>query len=191
MKPLFRTLLVALGISLLALPLGCADGSTALAPDPAAGDAVFSASQGGPAYDVLAQFKQRPAITIAWARKWIGPEGGRLDFQGFAIEVPPGAVDRVTQFSIRLPVDPSGSERVVAQFGPHNARFKVPVAIELPFRNTSLEDDGTPTVVWWNDGWVDMGAGVTADGNRLRTTTDHFSTYGTAERGGVVTTSGG
>jgi hypothetical protein len=41
--------------------------------------------------------------------------------------------------------------------------------------------------------WVDMGATVTADGQRLRTLTDHFSTYGTtdAARGGGIVTSGG
>jgi hypothetical protein len=40
--------------------------------------------------------------------------------------------------------------------------------------------------------WVDMGATVTADGKRLRTVTDHFSTYGTTEnRGGGIVTSGG
>jgi hypothetical protein len=47
-------------------------------------------------------------------------------------------------------------------------------------------------VVWWNGGWVRMGGTVTADGQRLRTTTDHFSTYGTTDaRGGTMITSGG
>jgi hypothetical protein len=140
----------------------------------------------------LARFQQKPQITIAWAKKWIGPEGGRLDFMGFAIEVPAGAVDKVTMFSIKLPVDPDGSEHVVAEFGPHAVAFARPVSIELPYRGTTLEGTSTPIVVWWNDGWVDMGGTVTADGLRLRTSTDHFSTYGTTDaRGGTFVTSGG
>lgn len=147
----------------------------------------------------LATFQQRPKVTIAWAKKWIGPEGGRLEFQGFAIDVPAGAVDKVTQFSIRLPVEPKRSERVVAEFGPHNRQFRAPVTIEFPYAGTSVFGAPGATIVWWNAGWVDMGATVTEDGSRLRTQTDHFSTYGTTDtedgtveaRGGTVTTSGG
>jgi hypothetical protein len=46
-------------------------------------------------------------------------------------------------------------------------------------------------VVWWNNGWVPMGGTVSADGSQIFTTTSHFSTYGTASRGGTLTTSGG
>lgn len=155
------------------------------------GTPAFSAG-GGPDLDRLARFEARPQITIAWAKKWIGPAGGRLDFQGFAIEVPAGAVDRVTQFTIKLPVDPQGSDRVVAEFLPHGARFAKPVAIELPYAGTSIAGASDPTIVWWNDAWVDMGATLTGDGQRLRTLTDHFSTYGTTdERGGSLAVSGG
>lgn len=179
---------VALALSVLAA--GCAD-----APSP------LSARSGEPAFNTgtspnlapLARFNTKPQITIAWAKKWIGPEGGRLDFQGFAIEVPAGAVDKVTQFSIRLPVDPQGSERVVAEFGPHAQPFSRPVVIELPYRNTSIYGSTSPTIVWWNNGWVDVGASVTADGGRLRTATDHFSDYGTTEqsRSGTLIVGGG
>ena len=164
---------------------------TALAPA-----AAPSFGQGGsPNLASVATFRQRPSVTIAWAKKWIGPEGGRLDFQGFAIVVPAGAVDRVTQFSISLPVDPQGSEHVVAEFGPHNQLFAQPVTIELPFRGTSIEGSTNPTIVWWNDQWVDMGASPTPDGLRLKTQTNHFSTYATSDvvtmRGGSITVSGG
>jgi hypothetical protein len=150
---------------------------------------------GGKSYlDPLARFRQKPNVTVAWAKRWIGPEGGRLEFQGFVVEVPRGAVRRTTQFSIRLPVDPQGSERVVAEFGPHDVAFAVPVAIELPYHGTSIEGDGVPSVVWWNGVWVDMGGEVTSDGLRLRTTTTHFSTYGTTTdvaRGTGMAASGG
>lgn len=180
----------------LLLGAGCADsGVPTAATVPATVEAALpSFSSGGTDVSALARYDAPLSITIAWAKKWIGPEGGRLDFYGFAIEVPPGAVDKLTQFSIRLPVDPNASEHVVAEFGPHQT-FAVPVAIELPYAGTSAYELGG-TVGWWDpdvDGWVDVGGVVTADGERLRTETDHFSTYGTMEEEGkseVITASG-
>lgn len=183
-----RTLGISLALFLSVLGTGCSDaGRSPLAAEPA-GPSLSSSDMAE-----LARFRTKPQVTVAWAKKWIGPQGGRLDFMGFAIEVPRGAVDRVTMFSIRLPVDPNGSEHVLAEFGPHAVNFNTPVFIELPFRGTTLESAVAPTVVWWNAGWVDVGGGVTADGLRLRTATDHFSTYGTTEnRGaGAIATSGG
>lgn len=190
MIPTVRKLGAALTLALAVLAGGCADAGAPLA----ARQGVPSFSEGGtPNLEALAKFRSKPQITIAWAKKWIGPEGGRLDFYGFAIEVPAGAVDKVTQFSIRLPVDPQGAERVVAEFGPHGKQFNQPVAIELPYSGTTIDGAAVPTIVWWNDAWVNMGASVTSDGLRLRTLTDHFSTYGTtdAARGGSIYTSGG
>jgi hypothetical protein len=178
----------ALGAMLLVAG-GCSDAAQPVAV--AETGPLLAAGSGGPDVSRLARFQKRPQITIAWAKKWIGPEGGRLDFQGFAIEVPAGAVDRVTMFSIRLPVKSSGADHVVAEFSPHGASFAVPVAIELPYAGTSIEGAAQPTVVWWNSAWVDMGATVTADGKRLRTLTDHFSTYGTTDRSGALAVSGG
>jgi hypothetical protein len=190
MVPIIRKLGITFTLALSFLVAGCADAGSPLA-----------ARQGAPSYNsggtpdvaALARFRQTPQVTIAWAKKWIGPEGGRLDFYGFAIEVPAGAVDKVTMFSIRLPVDPQGAERVVAEFGPHGRQFDRPVAIELPLRGTTVDAAAAPTIVWWNNAWVNMGASVTSDGLRLRTLTDHFSTYGTtdAARGGTMVTSGG
>lgn len=189
MGPIIRKLGITFTLVVSFLVAGCADAASPLAARQ--GTPSFS---GGASPDVaaLAKFRNSPQVTIAWAKKWIGPEGGRLDFYGFAIDVPAGAVDKVTMFSIRLPVDPQGSERVVAEFGPHGRQFARPVAIELPLRGTTIDAVVTPTIVWWNGGWVNMGATVTADGLRLRTLTDHFSTYGTTDqRGGTFVTSGG
>jgi hypothetical protein len=186
---LIRKLGCTAAVALLVLSAGCTDAASPLSAR--AGEPAFNTG-GGPDVNALARFKTKPQITIAWAKKWIGPEGGRLDFYGFAIEVPRGAVDKVTMFTIRLPVDPKGSDHVLAEFGPHAQPFNVPVSIELPYLNTSIEGSGSPTIVWWNNGWVNMGASVTADGLRLRTSTDHFSTYGTTDaRGGAIVVSGG
>ncbi|HEX6040920.1 hypothetical protein [Longimicrobium sp.] len=186
-----RSLGISLALFLAVVGGGCSDvdptGSARPAQVEPAGPSL-SAGQLNP----LARFRTRPQVTIAWAKKWIGPEGGRLDFMGFAIDVPAGAVDRVTMFTLKLPVDPNGSEHVVAEFGPHAVKFAKPVSIEFPYRGTTIEGSSTPTVVWWNGGWVGMGGSVTSDGQRLRTTTDHFSTYGTtATLGTTFVTSGG
>jgi hypothetical protein len=178
-----------LATAVLVAVAGCADAAQPVAP--VVGEPSLSSSS-GPDLSQLARFQTRPQVTIAWAKKWIGPEGGRLDFLGFAIDVPAGAVDRVTQFTIKLPVDPKGGEHVVAEFLPHGATFAKPVGIELPYSGTTLVGSSSPTIVWWNGVWVDMGASVTSDGQRLRTLTDHFSTYGTTEeRGYSIAVSGG
>ena len=195
----FRNALLAVAATIASLSAGCTDAGTPLSPRAAAlspsGAATTSTSESlaAPAEAVvsLARFKVKPQVTIAWAKAWIGPAGGRMDFVGFTVIVPPGAVDKVTMFSIKLPVDPKGSEHVVAEFGPHNAQFAQPITIGFPYRGTTVEGDGSATVVWWNDGWVPMGGTVSADGSQILTTTSHFSTYGTAARGGGLTLSGG
>ncbi|HEX2204995.1 MAG TPA: hypothetical protein VHG91_16920 [Longimicrobium sp.] len=192
-RPFF---LAALAAVLVAFTGGCSDlpVPTAAAPSaPAATETADATLTSAASLDILARFNQKPQVTIAWAKKWIGPEGGRLAFQGFAVDVPAGAVSKVTMFSIRLPVDPKGSEHVVAEFGPHGSKFSRPVTISFPYRGTTLEGASSPTVVWWNNGaWVDMGGWVTADGARISTITDHFSEYGTTSaRGGSMLVSGG
>lgn len=205
MKVAFRMVMAAALASLVSLTASCADGGPASLTGPQ--DAAMVArsmdralerpSLERPSLERLARFRVKPQVRIAWAKKWIGPEGGRLEFEGFAVDVPAGAVSKVTQFSIRLPVDPQGSERVLAEFGPHGSTFRVPVTIEFPYRGTSIEASSDATVVWWSgkrDGWMDVGGTPTADGLRLRATTTHFSTFGTATQdraGGTMTTSGG
>lgn len=189
-RPLFSCL------AALFVLVACADQPTRIEHDPGADARGPSLSQAAPSEKlaVLATFRTRREITIAWAKKWIGAEGGRLDFQGFSVVVPAGAVQKVTQFSIHLPVDPQGSERVVAEFGPHGAKFAQPITLGFPLRGTSIEASPSPTVLWWSgSGWVDMGGSAAADGSQLFTTTDHFSEFGSAEgqRSGGVILSGG
>jgi hypothetical protein len=194
-----RSLFSALFLVAITAVSGCADREVPTgARTDAAAVSTFNQTGSAPDLAMVASFKNRRSLTIAWAKKWIGPEGGRLDFAGFAIDVPAGAVDRVTMFTINLPVDPKGAERVVAEFGPHNQQFAVPVTIELPYQGTTAEGMVNPTIGWWNDGWVNMGGSLTSDGQRLKTKTSHFSTYAemettsTVDRGGhTPTVSGG
>jgi hypothetical protein len=202
----FRNALLAVAATVVSLSAGCTDAGTPVSPRASAPAAALSRSAAttsstststdfaapGTAVTQLALFKVKPQITIAWAKAWIGPAGGRVDFVGFTILVPPGAVDKVTMFTIRLPVDPQGSEHVVAEFGPHNTQFAKPLTIGFPYRGTTIEGDPSAAVVWWNNGWVNMGGTVSADGSQIFTTTPHFSEIGTASfRGGGLTLSGG
>lgn len=193
MTHLVRRAFAGAAAAVLLLVTGCADPAAPTAAEvPAAGAApLFSSSTGAPDLSHIAQFRETPSITIAWAKKWIGPQGGRLDFQGFAIEVPAGAVAKRTQFSIRLPVDPNGAEHVVAEFGPHGATFALPVFIELPYAGTTAQGSD-PSVGWWNpdvDAWEPFSTVLTADGLRMRTQTPHFSTFGAM--GTTILVSGG
>ena len=202
MSSKLRHVLVPVAAFLVSFTTGCTEGGTPVDARPVPTDArgATQVSNGSVELtssanlDIIARFRVKPQITIAWAKAWIGPAGGRMDFQGFTVIVPAGAVDKVTMFTIRLPVDPNGSERVVAEFGPHNVNFKQPVTIGLPFRGTSIESDpANARVVWWNDGtWVNVGGTVSADGKQVFTQTPHFSEYGTTNaRGGSMLTSGG
>ena len=201
MSSRFRFLLLAVAATAVSFTAGCSEGGTPVSSAPGGGvryakvgSATTTTSDVGAASNlgILATFRVKPQITIAWAKAWIGPAGGRLDFQGFTIVVPAGAVDKVTLFSIKLPVDPNGSERVVAEFGPHNVAFRQPITIGFPYRGTSIEGTSGSHVVWWDNGWVDMGGQVSADGTQIFTQTPHFSEYGTtADRGGGMSVSGG
>ena len=130
-----------------------------------------------------------------WAKAWIGPAGGSVEYYGFRIVVPAGAVSKVTMFTITLPKD--GTVRALAEFGPHNVTFAQPITIELPYAGTTAE--GYDAQALWYDesanAWVDAGGTLSADGQRVKTSVTHFSEYGTAEPasvfGGGTSTSGG
>lgn len=190
----FRNVLLAVAALLVSATAGCTDGRTPVssAGPPEAALAPPSSRASATAISQLARFRQRPQGVSGVASTWIGPRGGRLDFLGFSVVVPAGAVDRSTRFSIRVPPEALGSDRVVAEFGPHNIAFARPVILAFPYRGTTLEGDGSGTVVWWNNGWVSMGGVISADGSQILTQTPHFSEFGTASyRGGVITASGG
>lgn len=185
-----RVLLLAATLAVLAQ--GCTDAPTAPAAAPPPTGTAISRAQSG-SLDPIARFRRRPSVPEGFARKWIGPDGGRLEFHGFAVDVPRGALPRWTPVTIRLPDDPTGAAHVIAEFGPHGTRFRRPVRLTFPLRGTTIEGSPSPSVVWWDGQWVDVGGQVTGGGSRLETWTDHFSEYGTTDSraGHTVSTSGG
>jgi hypothetical protein len=194
-----RHLTLVLAAPLLFAVTACTEGTGPTAIDSlAVGEAVLSASTTEADLARLARFESRGAVPARVGHLKIGPAGGRFEFHGFAVDVPAGALDQEVQFSIRLPADPHGKGHVVAAFGPHNTTFAQPITLEFPLAGTTIAGSEGASVVYWNGTvWEEMGGTPTADGARLLTTTNHFSTYGTAEmetengRGGVLTASGG
>ena len=197
----FRSLTGAVLLAGAALVAGCSGGGDAptrpeapqAAVGPREGPRFVAGTNHG--LEEIARFNRRPQITVAWAKMWVGPEGGRVDFHGFAIEVPRGAVTKRTMFTLRVPVDPYGGEHAVAEFGPHNQTFLRPIQIELPYRGTSAEGTSAE-VLWFNEAagaWESVGGSLTTDGQRVKTQVNHFSTYGTRDvsRGGQLVTAGG
>ena len=132
-------------------------------------------------FDKLARYQDGPmTLTIAFAMKFIGPQGGTLSLLGFEVIVPPGAVTKSTLFSIRLPVDLTTSQFVRAEFAPHQ-QFAAPVTIRLPLKGTTAENSSASHILWWNGyDWEPFATTLTADG-RIETQTWHFSEFGTEE----------
>lgn len=134
-----------------------------------------------------------PTLTIAFAKKFIGPQGGQLSLGDFEVIVPAGAVDKWTLFTIKLPVDLTTSEYVRAEFLPHQD-FAVPVTIRLPLKGTTAEEDGDTHILWWNGSNWDAFPSVKTSDGRLETQTWHFSEYGTEDTDpskGIILVGGG
>ena len=122
-----------------------------------------------------------PQITIGFAMQSIGPAGGSISLLGFRVDVPPGAVSKPTNFTIRLPVDPRQSSYVYAEFGPHGMKFNAPITLTLPYSGTTSEGNPYAHVMWFNGTqWVELETTLTPDG-RIQTQTNHFSDYGTED----------
>jgi hypothetical protein len=187
---LARTLLLAL------LPLSfiaaCTEGRvpTAVVSGPAQAKVasqtttgVYDPSAGAMDLSAVAQLTLPRGDTIGFVKAWIGPAGGRVEFlKRYAIEVPPGAVDKVTAFTIRVYMSQPAKEYAVAEFLPHGT-FNVPVYVEVPYYGTTAYG-GSTQVLWWDDradAWIGMGGGITADGMRVRTATPHFTPYATQQ----------
>jgi hypothetical protein len=169
------TRIAAVAIALLVA--SCSDGPT----PPVTTDLrpQLSSNQGGD-LEHIARYKSGSMPRFAFALRLIGPAGGTVKVAGFEVNVPKGAVSRLTLFTILLPHDPLRDDYVWAEFGPHGQRFARPVTIKLPYQGTTSEGTA-PRVLWNNAGtWVAMPTNVTGDG-RIETKTNHFSEYGTEE----------
>lgn len=187
-------------VPVLALAAGCAEaGGPFAGAEQAVPVAPRLNSETTVGVQRVASYKHAKAKPVnLWAKAWIGPAGGSVEYYGFRIVVPAGAVSKVTMFTITLPKD--GTVRAIAEFGPHNVTFAQPITIELPYVGTTAE--GYAAKALWYDAaaasWVDVGGTLSADGQRVQATVTHFSEYGTKHTkddveifGGSTSTSGG
>jgi hypothetical protein len=143
--------------------------------------------------DGVLTFLQAPDLSLSRhaGRLIRASEGGSVEVAGFRVEIPAGALAEDTFVTIDLPLSLPQANYVVADFGPSGTRFAKPITLTLPLNGANLAgiDLSTVGVSYWNgSSWEDYGGSATS--GAVRTTTDHFSTYG-ARRGGVETTSGG
>lgn len=177
---------IAVPALLLAAALaGCADAGS---PDALVAPDVAAAAPGG--------------VRSETAR-WIGPQGGTVELDGFRLVVPPAAVDRPVRFSIRLPSAAGGA----VEFGPHGQAFRKPVRVELPYAGASASGPRANVIGAGGAAqeWVELpGGGVTDDGEHIYFWTDGFTafsaddgddgdgtTQGTGFQGGGTATSTG
>lgn len=171
---------VAVAALLFGSVVSCGDGP--VTPDQAQLRPQLITAEGGDLTELARYSNGLPPILFGYALRLIGPAGGTVSLVGFEVTVPPGAVSKPTLFTIKLPADPTRSEYVWAEFGPHGITFSLPVTIKLPYRGTTSEGSTSPVHVMWNNNgvWVPFETSVTADG-RIQTKTTHFSEYGTEE----------
>jgi hypothetical protein len=181
-------------IAILLLLAACADGRDPQEPLPLAPAANHSSGrdefEDGPDLRDLRHIARYrvTAPRSMLVREWIGPDGGRLRAADFEIIVPRGAVDRMTQFRIRLPSSNGNAmHHAFAEFDASRPFLK-PVTIRLPRARTNA-GRGAP-ILWWNkDHWVPLPTKPVSDG-RIQTTTTHFSFYGTGFYKGITTLGG-
>ena len=142
----------------------------------------LSSAAGGDLSKIARYVDGRPEVLFGLAKTHIGPAGGTIRLLDFEVVVPPGAVSKMTTFTIKLPADPTGAQYAWAEFGPHGVTFATPVTLRLPYKGTSSEGIEPTRVMWFNGtDWVPFATTVTADG-RIQAQTNHFSDYGTEEK---------
>jgi hypothetical protein len=97
----------------------------------------------------------------------------------YEIEVPQGAVDRETSFSIkRPPVNSPLSTFMLVEFGPHNRTFDTPVKVHMDrgISDPKVAPERIRVARWSAGGWVPIESKVADDG-RLVFEVDHFSFF--------------
>lgn len=105
----------------------------------------------------------------------IGSEGGRIDLGELALDVPSGALDRMTEIRVTVTENPVparfGAYSKVYRFEPAGLRFSAPAAIEIPFAGRSE----LATVFWTNEDGNYAALPTTVEGHMARASVEHFS----------------
>ena len=114
--------------------------------------------------------------------------GGRLVLMDVVLDVPPGAVDNDTTFSIFIPDD----EKFLNEFGTDGLVFNVPVTVTMSYRGADLSyiNESTIRVGYLNEHsgqWEDIECALDQVNKTVTAKLYHFSAYGliSDEKGGV------
>ena len=105
-------------------------------------------------------------------------EGGQLTLFDVTLEIPPGAVDNDTLFSIRIP----NIEVFYNEFGTDGLVFNTPVEVTMSYRDADLSgiDESTIRIAWFDKRsgqFKDMLCEVDVQNKIVTGELDHFSAY--------------
>lgn len=121
-----------------------------------------------------------PTSPSLYADKVISAEtGGRLQLLDVILDVPPGAVDVDTLFSITIP----DVSVFFNDFGTNGLVFNKPVSVTMSYRDADLSgiDESTIRIGWLDEDsgeWKDMVCEVDFENKVVTAELDHFSAYG-------------
>ena len=123
------------------------------------------------AYSLVGEFHADTVISAA--------EGGRLVLLDVILDVPPGAVDNDTTFSIDIP----DINVFYNEFGTDGLVFNVPVTVTMSYRGADMSgvDESTIRLGWLNErtgAWEDMVCTVDLESKTVTGQLHHFSAYG-------------
>jgi hypothetical protein len=105
-------------------------------------------------------------------------EGGRVELYDVTLDIPPGAIDNDTLFTIDIP----DAEVFYNEFGASGLVFNQPVTVTMSYRDANLAgvDESTIRIVYINrDGkFVDVECEIDFDRKVVIGQLKHFSAYG-------------
>lgn len=116
------------------------------------------------------------------AKKMQRSKGGRLEFHGHEMEVPPYAL----RGDFKMVITEVDKEAAQVDFGP-SGNFDQPVKITICYKNldTTGLDPSTFTITWWDPvtrEWIDVGGTVDEKAKKVWVYVWHFTQYSLASR---------
>jgi hypothetical protein len=175
------SLLVVLGVSVVAFLGGCSDENpVASSGDPGTPQFATVVDPGA----TPAGRGMMPGSFPKIGQVWVDPDqGATLTVGRFTVTIPPGAVDEPILLTIQDACSPMG---VFVQLGPHGQHFNVPVTLSMDLSGTTAEQWSDVTIYWYDedaDEWVDMGGTWDPASDVVTASLDHFSLYGGGRAG--------
>ncbi len=127
------------------------------------------------AFTSMAQMSPVPLYTEAVIS---AKDGGRLALFDVVLDVPPGALDVDTTYSIDIP----DINVFYNEFGTDGLVFNVPVTVTMSYRDADLSgvDESSIRIGWWNNDnetWVDMDCTIDRVSQTVTGKLYHFSAY--------------